>query len=79
MVSASYEVRREAERLLSLPATQARHEFGSRVARAFALHIADPVALASFVRDLDFNARLATELRVQAKQRGDKTIWEIFG
>lgn len=60
----------EATRYLHQPQPIARQWFGARVARAFELECPGERA-----RALDFNARLATELRELAGRKRRTSIW----
>lgn len=75
-MAADESVLAEAERILALPLTQARRVFADHVARAYLLNA--PTQLHDFRLALDFNARLATQIRLRARERGLKTIWETF-
>lgn len=52
-------------------AKQARSTFGDRVARAFLLKNDGEFEVA-----LQFNALLATEVRLEAKRQGERSIFE---
>lgn len=64
----SIEVEQEAERLLALSPPQARAELGNRIARAFLGPRPDITAL-------DFNANLATRLRMLAGAGQRSSLW----
>ena len=59
----------ESQRYLQLTPPQARRAFGDRVARAFMLDGG------AFAEALDFNARLATELREACERRNVPNMW----
>lgn len=70
MAANPYVIQQEARRLDGLSSAVARAQLGDRIARTFQL------TGSAFAEGLDFNARLATELRRQAEASRRRTIWD---